>query len=1101
MSDFPAPTRRILQRVIDGKLDKTEASKRLSVSRTTIYKWLKDYTDDPEGEKRTSKINRELLKIISSNPKFGPRRISRGLEKKGIKLSERSVWLILKKKNLHKRILRKDYSKKYKKTRKTKHQKIPGHIRLTNYSRKRMVEEVVLEKRRVDVVIKKYHVSRKTFAKWKKRYKEAQREGSNLLNALKDQNPKGAKHPRGVSEVKEDIILSLIVSNPQWSSHKIAKKIKTVGNHGVQKILEKHNLNKKSARYLYSKKHKTTKKISYIPALTRVRIVWEQFIETLASIPPPAIIFDYVKRASVLVSVFVAVIFAGSILIRTLLTVSYQHTRIGIYFAFLALFMGSIFFAYSLKYYLTLAIVLSFSQGEGEVGIRGSINGRKRGLLSWLLGEGNGLNKNNKPKPVGLEPDLSHISLKKRPKISIHIPFYNEKNVVRRAIESTIAFDYPNFEVILCNDSTDSTTQIIDDYIRRHCTNIKIKKGDGWRLTSAKVKRGVYLKHLHRTSRSGFKGGALQEALKHTDKQAEFICVFDADFVPYPDTLDLFLKYFKVQNNMSENYKKSDVAAVQGYQWHVLNKSENWITRGVRSEYAGSYVIERSGVEIYGGLKQIAGSVYMIRRDILGKIGWQTSITEDFELTLRLYEKGYKVVYTPYVQAPAECVSSMKHLIRQRMRWAEGHSNNVKKMFGKLMFSKKLNFTEKFEFLYLTPYYLQAFFFLVGTISWIMAETLFPARLPFWTSLWGWSLVLTNFISLPLVNAVGLFLEESEEKDYTGLLSFVTLSYILVPFQAYAALKGFLEKEEGPWFRTPKTGKITDVFTRLQFYRFIAGILPGAKPSFAQDKAVEPAFNPYLALSTANNQFNSFNLKRKRNRWLSKFTLSILLAITVSLYSATRGVPEVMASNWTNLYLRSDVQACTGTNALTTGTGLSNSSSEISETNPGPYYWYSDSLPTGSSNATVVAGTWTMYTQGTFYTGGGGSNVKFNGIVDLVDSGDCSSNPISLGTATSGPISGQGDFPYSLAITVVGQTITSANPKRIRLTLSHSSSNKGAYMDVNFNNSSPYDSNLQPSTLTVPENALAIIFLTPLIPYFVHLWMKKRSLKIGSLCN
>jgi len=70
----------------------------------------------------------------------------------------------------------------------------------------------------------------------------------------------------------------------------------------------------------------------------------------------------------------------------------------------------------------------------------------------------------------------------------------------------------------------------------------------------------------------------------------------------------------------------SNIAAVQGYQWHVLNKSQTWVTRGVRTEYAGSYVVERSGEEIYGGLKQIAGSVYAIRADILRQFGWGTSI-------------------------------------------------------------------------------------------------------------------------------------------------------------------------------------------------------------------------------------------------------------------------------------------------------------------------------------------------------------------------------------------------------------------------------------------------------------------------------------------
>jgi len=124
--------------------------------------------------------------------------------------------------------------------------------------------------------------------------------------------------------------------------------------------------------------------------------------------------------------------------------------------------------------------------------------------------------------------------------------------------------------------------------------------------------------------------------------------------------------------------------------------------------------------------------------------------------------------------------------------------------------------------MYLSPYYLQSAFFVVGTLSWFISEVIFKVRLPFWTSIWGWSLVLTNLFALPLMNLVGLFLEESEEKDYLGLLSFVILSYILAPFQAYASVKGFLEKEEGPWFRTPKTGRITDIFERGRFYRWIA---------------------------------------------------------------------------------------------------------------------------------------------------------------------------------------------------------------------------------------------------------------------------------------
>src|SRR5256886_10165980 len=68
--------------------------------------------------------------------------------------------------------------------------------------------------------------------------------------------------------------------------------------------------------------------------------------------------------------------------------------------------------------------------------------------------------------------------------------------------------------------------------------------------------------------------------------------------------------------------RRVEVAAVQSYQWHVLNKSESWLTEAVRAEYAGSYMIERPFQDAIGSLKMIAGTAYMIRADVLRQVGW-----------------------------------------------------------------------------------------------------------------------------------------------------------------------------------------------------------------------------------------------------------------------------------------------------------------------------------------------------------------------------------------------------------------------------------------------------------------------------------------------
>ena len=82
------------------------------------------------------------------------------------------------------------------------------------------------------------------------------------------------------------------------------------------------------------------------------------------------------------------------------------------------------------------------------------------------------------------------------------------------------------------------------------------------------------------------------------------------------------------------------------------------------------------------------------------------------------------------------------------MRWAEGHTYAVKKHFKVIMRSPKLTLGEKFEFLYFAPYYLQSFIFLVGTGCWLLAELL-GHNLPFWTAVFGWSLLFSNLLASP----------------------------------------------------------------------------------------------------------------------------------------------------------------------------------------------------------------------------------------------------------------------------------------------------------------------------------------------------------------
>jgi len=126
-----------------------------------------------------------------------------------------------------------------------------------------------------------------------------------------------------------------------------------------------------------------------------------------------------------------------------------------------------------------------------------------------------------------------------------------------------------------------------------------------------------------------------------------------------------------------------------------------------------------------------------------------------------------------------------------------------------------------------------------------------------------------------------------------------------------------LTKEESPWFRTPKTGKITDVFKRGSFYRWIRGILPWAgesslsaklrpfpalayssSPSNLSPIAYSLSTNPYLSLATSHNTFQNFRIRRRHIRGVGKIAIVFLLVFSLSIGSIAIKVPTVEAANF-----------------------------------------------------------------------------------------------------------------------------------------------------------------------------------------------------------
>ncbi|HJX23703.1 MAG TPA: glycosyltransferase family 2 protein [Candidatus Bathyarchaeia archaeon] len=357
--------------------------------------------------------------------------------------------------------------------------------------------------------------------------------------------------------------------------------------------------------------------------------------------------------------------------------------------------------------------------------------------------------------------------------VSIMLPVYNEPNVVDRLLKSCTSFDYPNYEVLALDDSTDETTAKLE-----------------------KWKAHPRVKVIHRNSRKGWKGGALNEGLEHLDTRSTHVLILDADFVPPKDLLQRFLA----------KYCDGGTVAVQGYQNHDLNAEENWLTKGVRVLYSIDNMVELNAKNKLKLFNYLTGSVFMIKTEILKRFKFEDDLTEDWNLALRLYEAGYKIIYDPTLKASGECPQTLFRLFKQNLRWAEGHTRNVRRHLFNILFSKLITRREKLEFLLLGSIYFNAIFVVGLTLLGIFLIPYFSLVLANPFAVLTWLLALIGIPSTAIAALVALSLEGAK-KDFGKIPNALFLGYISTPIMAYGALKGIFT-DNGHFQRTYKTGRI-----------------------------------------------------------------------------------------------------------------------------------------------------------------------------------------------------------------------------------------------------------------------------------------------------
>ena len=276
------------------------------------------------------------------------------------------------------------------------------------------------------------------------------------------------------------------------------------------------------------------------------------------------------------------------------------------------------------------------------------------------------------------------------PRVTIQLPVFNERYVVKRLVESACRLDYPKelLEIQVLDDSTDDTVEIA-------------------KAAVAKMqKRGFNIAHLHREDRTGYKAGALKEGLHSAN--GEFIGIFDADFVPSRDFLKETIPYFI----------QPEVGMVQS-RWGHLNRDYSLLTRAQSMGIDGHFGVEQAA-RAWGSLfMNFNGTAGIWRKKTIEDAGgWQAdTLTEDLDLSYRAQLRGWKLEFAPRVVCPAELPVTINAFKTQQHRWAKGSIQTAKKILGEL-FRAKVPLLVKIQgFLHLTHYMVHPLMLLVVVTS------------------------------------------------------------------------------------------------------------------------------------------------------------------------------------------------------------------------------------------------------------------------------------------------------------------------------------------------------------------------------------------------
>ncbi|MCX7697342.1 MAG: glycosyltransferase family 2 protein [Bacteroidales bacterium] len=272
------------------------------------------------------------------------------------------------------------------------------------------------------------------------------------------------------------------------------------------------------------------------------------------------------------------------------------------------------------------------------------------------------------------------------PFVSLVMSVYNEENVLDEKLRSIFASDYPadKMEVLIGSDgSTDRTTEILTSWAKRD---------PHLRVFLFKERRG--------------KISVINDLVRQAHGQ--IIISSDAKAMLFPDTISHLVRWFSdpsigIVGGVLLNPIQVNAGIVRQEQFYMDNEMKLKYYEGL----AGGYVMG-----VYGAL-------FAIRKELFPEVPPYLMV-DDFYITLRVIERGFRVIIDPEAKANQKLPLHLKEEFRRKDRIATGNFQNLRIFWRWILTPWKkasLFFICHKVLRWLVPFFLVAWFILTLLLS------------------------------------------------------------------------------------------------------------------------------------------------------------------------------------------------------------------------------------------------------------------------------------------------------------------------------------------------------------------------------------------------